>query len=118
MRKWKAGIGGVLLLLIAVAAFYFWQQRDVAPQYRVAPLEKGNIVATVAASGILNPVVSVQVGSQVSGQLKEVLVDYNSEVKRGQVIARLIPSRSSTACIKPRQMWMRPVRNWPCSARR
>lgn len=91
MRKWKAGIGGVLLLLIAVAAFYFWQQRDVAPQYRVAPLEKGNIVATVAASGILNPVVSVQVGSQVSGQLKEVLVDYNSEVKRGQVIARLDP---------------------------
>ncbi len=91
MGKWKAGMAGGLLLIVAVAAFYFWQQREVAPQYRTALIEKGRVVASVAASGTLNPVVSVQVGSQVSGQLKEVLVDYNSEVKRGQVIARLDP---------------------------
>ncbi len=92
MGKWKAGIGGGLLLAVAAAvAIYFWQQGEAAPQYRTGLIEKGSIVATVAASGTLNPVVSVQVGSQVSGQLKEVLVDYNSEVKRGQVIARLDP---------------------------
>lgn len=91
MRKWKATLAlGLLVAAIAVAA-YFWQQQGTAPEYRTAVIEKGDIVATVAASGTLTPVVSVQVGSQVSGQLKEVLVDFNSEVKRGQVIARLDP---------------------------
>lgn len=91
MRKWKAVVGGGVLLLMIAAAAYFWQQRESAPEYRTAVIEKGDIVATVAASGTLTPVVSVQVGSQVSGQLKEVLVDFNSEVRRGQVIARLDP---------------------------
>lgn len=90
MHKWKAGVG-IVALLVVIAAVYFWQQREPAPEYRTALIEKGRVVATVAASGTLNPVVAVQVGSQVSGQLKEVLVDFNSEVKRGQVIARLDP---------------------------
>lgn len=91
MRKWKATLGIGVLLVVIAAASYFWQQRETTPEYRTAAIEKGDIVASVAASGTLTPVVSVQVGSQVSGQLKEVLVDFNSEVKRGQVIARLDP---------------------------
>jgi HlyD family secretion protein len=91
MRKWKAGIVAGVVLMIVAAVVYFWQQQEVGPEYRTAMIEKGEVVATVAASGTLTPVVSVQVGSQVSGQLKEVLVDFNSEVKRGQVIARLDP---------------------------
>jgi HlyD family secretion protein len=91
MRKWKAGMGIVIVLAAVLAAAYFWQRGEAAPDYHTAMIEKGEVVATVAASGTLTPVVSVQVGSQVSGQLKEVLVDFNSEVKRGQVIARLDP---------------------------
>jgi HlyD family secretion protein len=91
MRKWKAGLGIAIVLVAVLAVASFWQQGEATPKYRTAIIEKGEIVATVAASGTLTPVVSVQVGSQVSGQLKEVLVDFNSEVKRGQVIARLDP---------------------------
>lgn len=83
------------LLLVALAAGGFgartWQQKKAAPEYKTTRIEKGAITASVSASGTLNPVVSVQVGSQVSGQLKEVLVDYNTDVKRGQLIARIDP---------------------------
>jgi len=64
---------------------------DSAPQYKTAKIEKGTIVASVAASGTLSPVVSVQVGSQVSGQIKELFADFNTEVKQGQLIARIDP---------------------------
>ncbi|MDF3035741.1 MAG: HlyD family efflux transporter periplasmic adaptor subunit [Paucimonas sp.] len=80
---------GVILLLAGV-----WKaigMRSGATEYKTVQIEKGSIVAAVSASGTLSPVVSVQVGSQVSGQLKEVLVDYNSEVKQGQLIARIDP---------------------------
>jgi HlyD family secretion protein len=68
-----------------------WSQKNAAPEYRTAKTEKGALTASVSASGTLSPVVSVQIGSQVSGQLKEVLVDFNSEVKQGQLIARIDP---------------------------
>ena len=59
--------------------------------YKVGKVERGDLTAVVAATGTLNPVVSVQVGSQVSGQLREVLADFNSPVTANQVIARLDP---------------------------
>jgi HlyD family secretion protein len=63
---------------------------DAAP-YKFAKVERGALTAAVSATGTLNPVVSVQVGSQVSGQIKEILVDFNSAVKEGQLIARIDP---------------------------
>lgn len=84
-----------LLLACVIAAggggLVAWSQKNGAPQYKTAKIERGAITASVAASGTLSPVVSVQVGSQVSGQLKEVLVDFNSEVRQGQLIARIDP---------------------------
>ncbi|MDP3513870.1 MAG: efflux RND transporter periplasmic adaptor subunit, partial [Sulfuritalea sp.] len=59
-----------------------------APKFKLAKVESGPLTAVVSATGTLNPVVSVQVGSQVSGQIKEILVDFNSPVKSGQLIAR------------------------------
>ena len=80
-----------LVLVVARAGYHFlWKKADV-PQYRTATIEKGRLVASVAATGTLQPVISVQVGSQVSGQLKEVLVDFNSLVKKNQMIARIDP---------------------------
>lgn len=80
-----------LVLLIVGGAAAYWGSRDTRPTWKFAKIEKGSLTAQVSATGTLAPVVSVQVGSQVSGQIKEVLVDFNSEVKTGQLIARLDP---------------------------
>ncbi|WP_424194172.1 efflux RND transporter periplasmic adaptor subunit [Ampullimonas aquatilis] len=73
------------------AVWYFgFAQRDQL-EYRLVPVQKGAITATVAASGTLNAVTTVTVGTQVSGQIKELYVDFNSEVKQGQLIAQIDP---------------------------
>jgi HlyD family secretion protein len=59
--------------------------------YRSAKLERGSVQAAVASSGTVNPVSQVSVGSQVSGQIKEMRADFNTEVKKGQLIARIDP---------------------------
>src|SRR5947207_1702952 len=66
--------------------------RDSSPQYRFARAELGPLTAAVSATGNVNAVISVQVGSQVSGQIKDLLVDFNSVVKKGQVVARIDPA--------------------------
>ena len=79
------------VLIAGAVAFWWWGARGGAPDYRFGKIERGSIVAAVSATGTVNPVTVVQVGSQVSGQLKEVYVDFNSAVKKGQVIARIDP---------------------------
>ena len=65
--------------------------RSDGPEYRVAKVERGNLTATVSASGTLSAVTTVQVGSQISGQIKETLADFNTPVKKGQLLARIDP---------------------------
>jgi multidrug efflux pump subunit AcrA (membrane-fusion protein) len=60
-------------------------------QHPTAVVERGDIVASVQAAGTLNAVVTVEVGSQISGQIKELFADFNSSVTEGQVIARVEP---------------------------
>jgi HlyD family secretion protein len=92
MQRRSIYVIAVVLLLAAVGGYVWWKGPFTAPpEYRLAKIERGAIVAAVAATGTLNPVVSVQVGSQVSGQIKELYVDYNSPVKKGQLIARIDP---------------------------
>ena len=82
------------LLVVASLQWPVWYfgfaQRDQL-EYRLVPVQKGAITATVAASGTLNAVTTVTVGTQVSGQIKELYVDFNSEVKQGQLIAQIDP---------------------------
>lgn len=87
-------IAGVVLLLAAggAGAYAWWSARSGEPAYRLGKVERGAITAAVSANGTLNPVVAVQVGSQVSGQVKEIHVDYNSPVKKGQLIALIDPA--------------------------
>ena len=80
-----------LLLGAGVWGYLYAQSRNSAPKYRLASVERGPLTAAVSATGNLNAVVTVQVGSQVSGQVKELFVDFNSRVKKGQVIARIDP---------------------------
>lgn len=83
----------LLVLLLVAAGGVYWSQRGAAeaPRFRTGKIERGPITATVSATGTLSPVTSVQVGTQVSGQIKELYVDFNSPVKRGQLIARIDP---------------------------
>jgi HlyD family secretion protein len=86
----------VAALVVAGAGYWFFVRDDGergkdAARYTTLPVEQGRITAKVTATGTLSALVTVQVGSQVSGRLQEILVDYNSEVKKGQVLARLDP---------------------------
>ena len=80
-----------LALLLAAAAWWRMAEAPPAQRYKTAPLERGTLQASVSATGILNPVRQVQISSQISGQIKELLVDFNSQVREGQLIARLDP---------------------------
>lgn len=90
----KHWIGAVLALGLGAAGVgAWWALRGDAEalQYRTAKIERGSLQATVSASGTVAPVTQVQVGTQVSGQIKELYADFNSEVKAGQLIAQLDP---------------------------
>ncbi len=86
-------IAGLVALAAASGGAWWWQSQDNAGdvQYRTAKIERGNLAAIVSASGAVNPVTQVSVGTQVSGQIKELYVDFNSEVKAGQLIAQIDP---------------------------
>jgi HlyD family secretion protein len=84
------GLGGVVLL--GAAAYYFWGGNSSAAQYLSARVDRGNLRNTVTATGTLQAVTTVQVGSQASGTISNLYADYNSVVKKGQVIAQLDPS--------------------------
>jgi len=90
-RRWW--VLGVFLMVAAAAsgAWFYAQSRGSTARFRTAKIERGPITATVSATGTLNAVVTVQVGSQVSGQIKDLFADFNSQVKRNQLIARIDP---------------------------
>jgi len=91
MRRIVSVVIVAVLVGGGVLAYLYTQSRGNAPKYRVARVERGPLTAAVSATGNLNAVVVVQVGSQVSGQIKDLLVDFNSIVKKNQLIARIDP---------------------------
>lgn len=72
-------------------AAYWWRQRDATPHYVTASVSRGDIQRTVTMTGALNPLVTVQVGSYVSGIVRWLGCDFNTEVKVGQVCAKIDP---------------------------
>jgi len=90
----------VFALPVAVLAGYLGYQRLTSQEQEVqlltARVTRGDVVSNIDATGRLEAVTTVQVGSQVSGTIKELHADFNSQVKRGQVIARLEPSLFET----------------------
>lgn len=87
-----------LLLLIAIAVFtWLWLARShSAPIYSTVPLVRHDLLQTVTASGTVNPQNTVSVGTQVSGTIQSIYVDYNSRVHVGEILARLDPSTVQT----------------------
>ena len=90
MRHWLAG--GGLLLLLAMASIAWWvTYRTDAVQYVTAPVSRGVISRVVTATGTVNPVLTIIVGSYVSGVIQELSCDYNTKVQKGQICAKLDP---------------------------
>lgn len=84
-----------IILALALAGFAYWQYQatpKLEAQFRTEALTQGDVTQTVAANGTLNPVVLVSVGTQVSGTVKALRVDFNDHVKQGQVLLELDPS--------------------------
>ena len=95
----RRGIPRFALVLAAVAlvvaGLWWWSKRDAAAaegQYRTARVERGDIRVAISSTGTLSAISTVTVGSQISGQVTEVRVDFNSPVKKGEVLARIDPS--------------------------
>src|SRR3989475_8286843 len=91
MKRFIPVVVVALLLGAGIWGYLYAQSRNSSPKYRLSQVERGPLTAAVSATGNLNAVVTVQVGSQGSGQIRELLVDFNSVVRRGQVIARIDP---------------------------
>jgi HlyD family secretion protein len=94
MKLYAGRILVVLLLAAAAAGGWAWySSRSTAGEtkYRTGKMERGALQAVVVASGTLNAVTTVQVGSQVSGQVLEIFADFNTQVKKDQIIARIDP---------------------------
>ena len=92
LGKKKLLLGGGFMAAIMLAGFYFWNNESSTPQYMTARIERGNLRNTVTATGTLQAVTTVQVGSQASGTISALYADFNSVVKKGQVVAQLDPS--------------------------
>jgi HlyD family secretion protein len=92
LGKKKVLIGGGFMAAIILAGFYFAGDNSSTPQYMTARVERGNLRNTVTATGALQAVTTVQVGSQASGTISALYADFNSTVKKGQVVAQLDPS--------------------------
>ena len=81
----------LVAIIVLVTGYAWWQMRPVAPQYVTAPVTRGDVVRAVISTGTLNPVVTVQVGSYVSGTIQQLFCDYNTKVKAGQLCAKIDP---------------------------
>ncbi len=85
---WLIAIGGLLLIAFVVRHL----RTSGAATYQTANVTRGQITQAVTATGTLNPVLNVQVGSQVSGNISKLFADFNSQVKAGQVVAQIDPA--------------------------
>ncbi|MBK6598085.1 MAG: efflux RND transporter periplasmic adaptor subunit [Proteobacteria bacterium] len=97
-------IAVAVLLLLAAGLYYWWETstRSDAPAYVTTPLSKGNLTLTVSANGTLQPTRSVNIGSELSGTVTQVLVDVNDQVKSGQVLMTLDTSKFSDQVTRSR----------------
>src|SRR5690348_18137530 len=85
---WLVVIGGLLLIAFVVRNL----RSSGAATYQTAAVTRGPITQAVTATGTLNPVVNVQVGSQISGIIQKLYADFNTDVKAGQTVAQIDPA--------------------------
>jgi HlyD family secretion protein len=96
-KKRIVAAAAVVVLAASSVAMYRRADANEAPAYRFATVTKGNLTATVSATGALSAVTTVQVGTQVSGQISAIYADFNQKVKKGQLLARIDPTLQQQA---------------------
>ena len=90
MKKILIALG--IVVLAGAGLLIYAKGRDSAPKFKTVPIARGNLRATVTATGTLNAVTTVLVGTQVSGMIKKLHADFNSPVKKGQIVAEIDPA--------------------------
>ena len=78
--------------LIGGAASWYFKAEEQSGSYLTQKLEKGDITEKITASGTINPISTINIGTQVSGTISEIYVDYNSKVKKDQLLAQIDPA--------------------------
>lgn len=94
MKKIITGI--IIVLILAVLIFFVMKNTNSGPKYKTDKIIKGNLTETITASGTVNPVTNISVGTQVSGKISKIYADFNSSVKKGQLLAQIDPSLFET----------------------
>jgi HlyD family secretion protein len=102
---WAIALAAVVAGVVGLVRYRAANKKPDLP-FETAKADKGRIVAKVTATGTLSALVTVQVGSQVSGRLQEIHVDYNSEVKKGQLLAKLDPQLFQAALEQARANYL------------
>jgi HlyD family secretion protein len=90
MKRWIMAV--VLVVAVSAGGFAYWQHKKTVantPRYRTARVERGDVVQTVRATGTIQPIKLVDVGTQVNGPIRKLYVDYNSLVKTGDLVAQI-----------------------------
>lgn len=96
---------GVAVLLAGAGGYVYWQKQQAAgaaPRFVTEPVQRGNLTLTVAATGTLQPTRSVNIGSELSGTVRRVLVDVNDQIKKGQVLVELDTAKLSAQVLRSR----------------
>lgn len=94
-RKWLRRLGVLLAIAALVGAMMVWRAKTAPkppPKYVTGQLTKGDVLETIQSTGQVQPLTQVQVGAQVSGRINKVFVDFNSQVKSGDVLAEIDPT--------------------------
>ena len=91
MKRRIAIIATISVLVVGVGVWLWFRDGNGNNKYKTAPVEKGDIVQTVKATGNIQPIDQVEVGSQVSGRIIKLYADFNSPVKKGELIAQIDP---------------------------
>ncbi|HYZ16032.1 MAG TPA: efflux RND transporter periplasmic adaptor subunit [Candidatus Acidoferrum sp.] len=95
--RWLFTAVAIVVIVAIVAAFVVLRSRAATVSFTTVPVQTGSLAQTVTASGTLNPQNTISVGTQVSGTISELDADYNSHVKKGQVLAKLDPTTFQAA---------------------
>ena len=111
-RLWLAGIA-VLLVAVSAGAWFWLRRSQSAPVYVTVPLAKQDLLQTVTASGTVNPQNTVSVGTQVSGTIQSIYVDFNSRVHVGEILAKLDPSTVQTQLDQALDVYKRQAKHRP-----
>lgn len=99
MNKTRVGIAAAMVCTVGAGLFWYFRSAEArsAPTFRFAAVERATLESTVSSTGALSAVRTVQVGTQVSGQVSALYVDFNDKVKKGQLLARIDPTLQQQA---------------------